>query len=128
LRRPLPSLKPSARTSEALRRLDLLFDCLAIPRGDFEQLAIALACRHVPGFRPQRRAIASKRQAPAAVQRRLRKAVLLLLAKRGVTKESWAAGRPHKPSTSEQESLVGLPSVTRTDPSLILRHSRRPRD
>ena len=105
---PIPDLKPRAQISEAQRRLDLLFDCLAIPRGDFEQLAIALACRHVPGFRPTRRRVATSTRSPRAVQGRLQRKVRLLLAKRGVTNKPRRAGRPAVFSTLDQEKLVAI--------------------
>jgi hypothetical protein len=50
LRKRIPTGKPRDQVTEAQRRLILLFDFLAIPPDDFQELAIALACIHVVGF------------------------------------------------------------------------------
>ncbi len=70
LRCLLPAGSPKETMTEAHRRLELLFDTFKIPRGDFQQLAIALACLHVPGFRvPTRRGRPRKIKArPTAAQ------------------------------------------------------------
>lgn len=65
LQHALPSGRPSKVVAEAERRLNLLFDRLGIPQGDYQQLAIALACLHEPGFKvPRRRGRPPKAKTP----------------------------------------------------------------
>ena len=59
LRKRIPTGRPSDQVTEAQRRLALLFDFLGIAAGDFQELAIALACRQIVGF-----GVAKKRGRP----------------------------------------------------------------
>lgn len=50
LRKCIPTGRPRDQVTVAQRRLALLFDFLGIAPGDFQELAIALACRQIVGF------------------------------------------------------------------------------
>jgi hypothetical protein len=64
LRKRIPTGRPRDQVTEAQRRLALLFDFLAIPPGDFQELAIALACSQIVGLKvPKKRGRARKKQA-----------------------------------------------------------------
>ena len=88
---------------EAERRLGVLFDTFDIPRGDYMQLAVALASRHIIGFRPVRRRVRSgtRKRTIGVATGRLRRTAVEWAAEIGVP----AAKRPGRPRVNDAEAI-----------------------
>lgn len=115
LQSALPRDRVSKVVTEAEFRLNLLFDYLGIPQGDYQQLAIALACRHEPGLKVQlRRGRPPKVKTPTTTQEIARKL--------GVTRRP-KAGRRRSVSPKELVQTVDTWQVKQ----LVL-SGRRPTD
>lgn len=115
LQSALPRDRVSKVVTEAERRLNLLFDHLGIPQGDYPQLAIALVCLHEPGLRvPRRCGRPPKARTPTTTQE--------IAKKLGVT------GRPKvgRPRSVSPRELVRAVDTWQVKQKVLL--GRRPTD
>jgi hypothetical protein len=113
LRERIPAGRPCDQVTEAQRRMALLFDFLGIAPGDFQELAIALACRQIVGF-----GVAKKRGRPR------KKRVPLTAAQ--IAQKLGASGRGRRMPEIPADALVS--SVDKWLDEQRRRTGRRPRD